>query len=57
MPRVICGTSPSALGWMSMSKISVGSHKVAQALGMSTTPLMWPCTGAVPNIEYACAPE
>ena len=27
------------------------------ALGISTTPLMWPCTGAVPRIECACAFE
>ena len=27
---------------MSKSKISVGSHSVAQAFGMSTMPLMWP---------------
>jgi hypothetical protein len=36
---------------MSKSKISVGSHSVAQAFGTSTTPLMCPCTGAVPRIE------
>jgi hypothetical protein len=32
------------------SKMSVGSQSVAQAFGMSTTPEMWPCTGAVPRI-------
>jgi hypothetical protein len=42
---------PAALGLMSKSKICVGSHKVAHAFGTSTTPLMWPCTGAVPRIE------
>ena len=42
---------PAAVGLMSNSKISVGSHKVAHAFGTSTTPLMWPCTGAVPRIE------
>ena len=42
---------PAALGLMSKSKICVGSHSVAQALGTSTTPLMWPCTGAVPRME------
>jgi hypothetical protein len=31
---------PSAPGMMSKSKISVGSQSVAQAFGMSTTPLM-----------------
>jgi hypothetical protein len=30
--------------------MSVGNHNVAQALGISTTPEMWPCTGAVPRI-------
>jgi len=37
---------PAAVGLMSNSKISVGSHTVAHAFGMSTTPLMCPCTGA-----------
>jgi hypothetical protein len=46
---IFCG--PAAVGLMSKSKISVGSHSVAQALGTSTTPLMWPCTGAVPSSE------
>ena len=42
----------AGVGWnQRQSKISVGSHSVAQALGMSTTPLIWPCTGAVPRIE------
>ena len=31
---------PAAVGLMSNSKISVGNHKVAQALGTSTTPLI-----------------
>lgn len=44
-------TGPAALGLMSKSKICVGSHRVAQALGTSTTPLIWPCTGAVPRME------
>lgn len=42
---------PAAVGLMSKSKICVGSHKVAQAFGTSTTPLICPCTGAVPRIE------
>jgi hypothetical protein len=42
---------PAALGLMSKSKICVGNHSVAHALGTSTTPLMWPCTGAVPRME------
>jgi len=42
---------PLAFGLMSKSKICVGSQSVAQAFGTSTTPLMWPCTGAVPRIE------
>ena len=46
-----CLTGPAAFGLMSKSKICVGTHSVAQALGTSTTPLMWPCTGAVPRIE------
>ncbi len=37
---------PMALGRMSNAKISVGSYKVQQALGMSTIPLMRPSTGA-----------
>jgi hypothetical protein len=41
---------PEALGRISKSKISVGKYKVAQAFGMSTTPLMCPWTGAVPRI-------
>lgn len=44
-------TGPEAFGLMSNSKICVGSHRVAQALGTSTTPLIWPCTGAVPRME------
>jgi len=38
-------------GMMSKSKISVGSHSVAQAFGTSTTPEIWPWQGAVPRIE------
>lgn len=41
---------PSALGIMSHSKISVGNQRVAQALGISTTPEICPCTGAVPRM-------
>lgn len=41
---------PAALGRMSNEKISVGTYNVAQALGISTMPLMWPSTGAVPRI-------
>jgi len=50
-PPLICLTGPEAFGPMSNSNICVGNHSVAQALGMSTTPLMCPCTGAVPRIE------
>jgi hypothetical protein len=49
-PPLICLMGPDAFGMTSNSKMSVGSHNVAQALGMSTTPEMWPCTGAVPRI-------
>ena len=52
-PPAMCRIGPAAVGLMSNSKISVGSQSVAQAFGMSTTPLMCPCTGAVPRIEYA----
>ena len=45
-----CLIGPAELGLMSKSKICVGSHSVAQAFGTSTTPLMWPCTGAVPRM-------
>lgn len=41
---------PAEQGVMSKSKISVGTNTVAQALGMSTMPLMWPSTGAVPRM-------
>src|SRR3954454_13771537 len=51
MSPVMCLNGPADDGITSKSKISVGSHKVAQALGTSTTPEMWPCTGAVPRIE------
>jgi hypothetical protein len=50
LPSIIF-IGPAAFGLMSKSKICVGSHSVAQELGTSTTPLMWPCTGAVPRIE------
>ena len=36
----ICLIGPADDGMMSKSKISVGSHSVAQALGTSTTPEM-----------------
>ncbi|MCP1962988.1 hypothetical protein ACVIU4_000081 [Bradyrhizobium barranii subsp. barranii] len=48
---VMCLMGPAAEGITSKSKISVGSHSVAQALGTSTTPEMWPWHGAVPRIE------
>ena len=35
-------TGPAADGLMSKSKICVGSHKVAHAFGISTTPLICP---------------
>ena len=47
---------PSAEGVMSKLKISVGIAKVAQALGISTIPLIRPSTGAVPRMAYAWAP-
>jgi hypothetical protein len=50
MPPLMCLVGPAALGMMSKSKMSVGSHSVAQALGISTTPEICPCTGAVPSI-------
>ena len=50
-PPLMPPVGPSMPGLMSNSKISVGSHSVAHEFGMSTTPLMWPCTGAVPRIE------
>jgi hypothetical protein len=43
-------TGPAEDGITSKSKISVGSHSVAQ-LGTSTTPEIWPWHGAVPRIE------
>ena len=49
-PPFTCLIGPAALGMMSKSKISVGSQSVAQALGISTTPEMWPWHGAVPRI-------
>ena len=51
LPGVTSLVGPAAFGLMSKSKIWVGSHNVAQAFGISTTPLMWPWTGAVPRIE------
>jgi hypothetical protein len=47
---VMCLVGPAAFGITSKAKISVGSHSVAQALGISTTPDMCPCTGAVPRM-------
>src|SRR5579863_363677 len=41
-PPLTCLTGPAADGMMSKSKISVGRYSVAQAFGISTTPLMWP---------------
>ena len=49
-PPLMCLTGPSAFGITSKSNISVGNHKVAHAFGISTTPLMCPCTGAVPRM-------
>src|ERR1700733_2593745 len=40
MSPLICLIGPADDGMMSKSKISVGSHSVAQALGTSTTPEM-----------------
>ena len=51
MSPLICLIGPADDGMTSKSKISVGSHSVAQALGTSTTPEMWPWHGAVPRIE------
>ena len=51
MSPVMCLIGPADDGMMSKSKISVGSHSVAQALGTSTTPEIWPWHGAVPRIE------
>jgi hypothetical protein len=42
IPPLTCLMGPAALGMTSKSKISVGSHNVAQALGMSTTPEICP---------------
>jgi hypothetical protein len=50
MPPLMYVNGPSALGITSNAKMSIGNHNVAQALGISTTPEMWPCTGAVPRI-------
>ena len=41
-PPLMNLVGPADDGMMSKSKISVGSHSVAQAFGMSTTPEMWP---------------
>lgn len=51
IPPLMCLIGPTDDGMMSKSKISVGSHSVAQAFGTSTTPEMCPCTGAVPRME------
>ena len=37
-PPLMCLIGPAALGITSKSKMSVGSHNVAQAFGISTTP-------------------
>jgi hypothetical protein len=49
-PPLTCFIGPADDGMISKSKISVGRYSVAQAFGMSTTPLIWPCTGATPRI-------
>ncbi len=41
---------PFAFGRMSNAKISEGTYSVAHAFGISTMPLMWPSTGAVPRM-------
>ena len=51
MSPLMCLIGPADDGMTSKSKISVGSHNVAQALGTSTTPEIWPWHGAVPRIE------
>src|ERR1700677_2513235 len=51
MSPLMCLIGPADDGMMSKSKISVGNHSVAQALGTSTTPEMWPWHGAVPRME------
>src|ERR1700722_9975925 len=51
MSPLMCLIGPAEDGMISKSKISVGSHNVAQAFGTSTTPEMWPWHGAVPRIE------
>lgn len=56
VPGVTSFSGPSAFGLISKSKISVGIQSVAQALGISTMPLICPSTGAVPRIESACSP-
>ena len=50
VPPFTCEIGPLALGMMSKSKMSVGSHSVAQALGISTTPEICPWHGAVPRM-------
>lgn len=55
-PPLTTRTGPSFRGRMSNSKISVGSHRVHQALGMSTMELIRPSMGAVPRIMYASSP-
>ena len=49
-PPLMCLIGPADDGMMSKSKISVGRYSVAQAFGISTTPLICPCTGATPRI-------
>ena len=49
-PPLMCLMGPADEGMMSKSKISVGRYSVAQAFGISTTPLIWPCTGATPRM-------
>jgi hypothetical protein len=50
IPPVTCFVGPSEPGITSNANMSVGNHNVAQAFGISTTPEMWPCTGAVPKM-------
>src|ERR1035437_5909925 len=49
-PPLMCFIGPADDGMISKSKISVGKYSVAQAFGISTTPLICPCTGATPRI-------
>lgn len=43
-------------GKIDLSKMAVGNAKVAQAFGMSTTPLIRPSIGAQDRSKYACSP-